>query len=302
MKAPSARRPRFHLRHLLALVSVVALLSVLFAPVLRKAYVGELDWGNGARKTIEVDYAVLASSLLENTLFALITFFFVRLVATRAEGKPVQFRIKTIFLLTTAMAITFALLRSQSSDPRLLLMGLGLLALGQAVVYTIATLVLRRLETSGEGTFWRSVFGMVVAGMANAGMLMLVQQLPHPLSYGFQEFIHNVFSSYLPASLLALCIGLAIFGGVLAVLWQDAGGKAPRAGFGAGAFLGTLLTFAIAPFVIARMREHIFDLLTVPMFLGLGGYLANLRGPRPTETVSLPAAVPVYPDFDEAPA
>ena len=100
-------------------------------------------------------------ALIENIFFAIGAFLLIRFTASRVKDKPIQFKIRSLFLMTTIMSCVFAIGRLYRGSVGQIAMTLGGFVALQFVVFAIASLALRQLDARNEGTFWRTYLGML---------------------------------------------------------------------------------------------------------------------------------------------
>ena len=242
-------------------------------------------------------------ALIENIFFAIGAFLLIRFTASRVKDKPIQFKIRSLFLMTTIMSCVFAIGRLYRGSVGQIAMTLGGFVALQFVVFAIASLALRQLDARNEGTFWRTYLGMLVASAANVSLLAIFASIP--ASPGRAHFydsrikdalFHSEFLALIP---LLFVVTISLFGATMVLLYQDDGGDASHAGLASGIFLGMLSIVAAMPFVAPLLRERSVDIMTFPIFLGMGGYFANLQSPPEQLPTHSSQASPIFPDFDE---
>ncbi|MEM7315464.1 MAG: hypothetical protein AAF497_20165, partial [Planctomycetota bacterium] len=158
-------------------------------------------------------------------------------------------------------------------------------------------------NTRGEGTFWRTYLGMLVASAANVSLLAIFAAIPatppRVRSYDSRIMDSLVHSEFLALFPMLFVVTVSLFGATMVLLYQDDGGDASHAGLVAGIFLGMLSIVAAMPFVAPLLRERSVDIMTFPIFLGMGGYFANLQTPPQRQASPPLQASSLYPDFEE---
>lgn len=242
-------------------------------------------------------------ALIENIFFAIGAFLLIRFTTSRVKDKPIQFKIRSLFLITTVMSCVFAIGRLYRGSIGQIAMTLGGFVALQFLVFAIVSFALRQLNARGEGTFWRTYLGMLVASAANVSLLAIFTSTPASPSRA-HFYNSRISDALLHSEFVALCpllfvVTVSLFGATMVLLYQDGGGDASHAGLLSGVFLGMLSMVAAMPFVAPLLRERSADIMTFPIFLGMGGYFANLQGPRQDQP-SLPSQSRVlFPDFDE---
>ena len=227
--------------------------------------------------------------IVQNLLFAGGAGLVTRFVSPFASGQTSYFRLRTVFVVTALMGLFFSAFRWPAAYPRQTLFIVGEFLGTQAILFFIVAMVLRRAGSTGGGTFVRSFVGLLLAGSANAVVLrpsMAMESIPAPLMLVLS---------------IVVAITIALLAATLVLLWQDDGGHAEQAGMWVGIFVGGLLWIGLTPFMFGVMRERTVDLMSIPIFLCVGGYLANLTKPASHRgATGKPSSSLIYADFDES--